>query len=165
MLGVDTGFKGALALIAPQFFIEAWIPMPVKGKGKRREVDVGALSFWLDLYHDRIALSVLERAITVTGQGLRSTARSWEGRGDVRGCLIAKGCGKLFEPEPATWTNDMGVGSDKARHCRLAEKFFPAIAPLITFGPRGGLRMNDGLADASLLGAYALKIMRGFVRG
>lgn len=164
ILGIDPGFAGFLALLHPPTrAIIDHLPMPVTGKGKRRQVHVEALAFWLQLYRRRIGVSVLEKALAFDKkdgrrQGIHSTARSWHGRGEVRSALVTLECGRLIEPEPGVWKIPMGLTSDKALSVRRATRFFPTV---IFEGPRGG--MLDGLAEACLLavhGARAIGVWR-----
>lgn len=139
LISVDPGQKGAIAHYYAQHWRVYRMPDTVKGI--------------VDMIRSMYAtVMVVERAQAMPGQG----SVSMFGYGQHYGTFEAvAACLNLsyVTVHPRTWKKAMGLSSDKTDSIREAGRLFPDISLI----PEGCRKPSDGLAEALLIGAYALR--------
>jgi crossover junction endodeoxyribonuclease RuvC len=164
-IGIDNGLSGALVAVSDRGQVEWWdtpVIDPGKGKGKRSYA-VAEMKRLLEmnLYHDEKATVFLEKAQPMPKQGVSSMFTIGLGYGLWQG--ICAGLGLPYElVHPRTWQKvmlrDVPGKDTKARSMIKCQQLFPDI-PLMK--PRGRVLSMDGRADAALIAAYGMRVMRG----
>jgi len=149
VIGIDTGKKGAVAVIVDGNPIEVYDCPILPGKGSKTVYDVvGIAALIRRIAPDR---ATVEKIHSMPGEGVTSAFSQGEGYGLWRGILAGMGI-PFVEMAPQTWQKIMlrdGTGDTKQRAQVILCQRFPHTRDWV-FGPRGGYR--DGRADAILIG-------------
>lgn len=122
-------------------------------KGKRRELDIHAITEWVRPWKTDLACAVLERVEARPGQGVTGMFRFGQGLGILQGVLGAYNVPVVWAV-PGVWKSSLGLGADKAKSLQKAAQLFPGV----DFG------RHDGMAEAALLTQSALKLVRESLR-
>lgn len=159
IMGIDPGIKGAIAIIkigqTPMFIAVYDMPtfkLKVSGKVRNR-IDLAALSFLLDTYSNSTKIALIEDVSSQPQDGHVGAFSFGFSTGAVHGALTMAGI-KIEKVKPAVWKSFLGLDSDKSKSIKLAIKLFPTAAKYLT------REMDDGRAEAILLGLFAFKHLR-----
>jgi len=161
ILAIDCGAKGALAWIHPDGSLHHIEDMPiVEVRGKKR---VSASGITQIMKQHVASLVVIEQAQamprknkdaegatdgTETKMGAASTGAFFYGAGILEGAATALGL-PVEIIHPRTWKTRSGTPADKGAARQMAQRLFPEFAGLFK------RKMDDGRADAALLGRWA----------
>jgi len=157
-VGIDPGFKGALAMIYRGEIRVRDLPTKLR-KSTGNEFDRGELLKALTTFCRCPGRDVhvgLEHPTTRPGEGAERSKRFGEGLGLIEGMLVALGVSYELIP-PAKWKMSLGVpgkdweGANEIGRA-LIEQMYPAYKHGDFHGPRGGLL--DGRVDATLIAHY-----------
>lgn len=156
ILGIDPGFEGALAIIAPTnppriaFMRDMPTGLTLQGK---RALDIDTLSMWIAGHSQDIRHTALEFPHALP-QDAGRVVSAWKLAlqvGQIHGILTAF----MLNPrlcDPATWKASAGLTKDKKRSVTAARKAFPQDAE------RYFKYWNtDGRAEAALLALWAMR--------
>ena len=168
--GIDTGLKGAIAVIDE---IKSWsldsgmssenrvsvldTPIMATGKGKN-EYDIPAMRDLLIEINPTIVF--LERSQPMPGQGVVSMWSTGLGFGIWKGLIIGLKL-PLQVVHTRTWQKALFEGfrgDTKDISYQIASSLFPGVANDLK-GPKGGLK--DGRCDALLIAEYGRRIYKG----
>ena len=163
VLGIDPGFSGALALLAPGSFLApygelmgVWDMPTSQTKSGKNQVDAIALSTLLSVYADDIKFAVVEDvgAMVYTnargetrGQGAAASFAFGKAAGVLDGVLSALRI-PIIPVKPSVWKMLMGVSADKNTSRAKASELFPSHAQMWS------RKMDDGRAEAALLAYF-----------
>lgn len=148
ILGIDPGFKGALAIyhFETKGLIKIW-DMPVyKDDHGKTQIDKSKLALLIDSFSGSIRYAVLENVGAMPTDGRTSAFRFGQGRGIIEGILAAFMI-PVFLPLPAVWKMVMKI-SGKDESLSLARKLFPDS---VQYFER---KKDDGRAEAALLAVF-----------
>ncbi len=155
-LGVDPGFKGAIAAISNEGIVHVF-DMPLAkarhGEKSRNEVCPHTLRdelLSLQNAHGKIRVAVVEQVASSPQMGRASAFRFGEGYGVVKG-VLASLCIPTEMVKPTKWKGYMGLGADKAQSLTLARAKWP-YADCFT------LKKHEGRAESALLAEYGRRI-------
>jgi hypothetical protein len=131
-LGIDPGFTGAFVAVSNDGIVHHFdMPVEQVKLGGKTETEIAAgllrdelLSLQSD--YGKIRMAVIERPMIVRGQGSRSTARTFEGNGIVRGVLCCL-CIPVERVTPQRWKKFMGLDRDKKASLALARAKWPTV--------------------------------------
>ncbi len=146
-IGVDPGFKGALACFWHKGNIDV-VDMPIV-KATKTELDETAIVAFFEKYKPDMV--VIEKSQTMPKQGISSSGRYMEGYGRIRGiCAGMKIPYTLVHPK--TWKKLIMFDMGKSKNESIVKvgQLFPAIDL-----PR---KKDDGKADAILLAEYGRRM-------
>jgi len=149
-IGIDPGKTGAIAAVDGDGAVAwTWI---MKGRTHREIIDL------LEEMADNPVM--MERQISVHGQGLSSTFTTAEGYGFLQGVIQALDM-PLHLCRAQDWQRVMLAGEGKASGPAL-KRLYVSVAeriwPMISFrGPRGGI--DDGKAAACLIAEYGRRTL------
>ncbi len=163
ILGVDPGFKGALALYNPiQKTCISIKDTPLLPKQKN-EIDLFQLAQFISIYANEIKFAVIERVSAMTyvdrhgevrGQGARASFEFGRTVGVMQG-MIASYNIPVVLVHPAAWKSAMGLSSDKQQSLTKAAKMFPLYRSYFI------RKKDDGRAEAILLAVFASNFTGG----
>lgn len=160
IVGIDPGNKGALSIVRYGFYIHAeFVDMPVlqtKGKGKTKKgndkihTELDALAIKQILIDCAPSHVFIEKAQSMPGQGLASTANYMSGFGLLKGICVGLGI-PFTLVHPATWKKQMLKDMDKGKGSAIlrAKQVCPEMA--------NDIGKNDGRAEALLIALYGRK--------
>lgn len=157
ILGVDPGYKGALALydMHSQTLVSV-TDMPVKmytlSSGKRRhEIDKQELAWFLDLNRDLIRAAIIEEVGAMPGDGGVGLFNFGFSTGVVHG-MIAANLIPITTVKPTVWKINMGLSNSKIISLQKAQALFPSHHTSFI------RKKDDGRAEAALLAKYGERI-------
>ncbi len=166
ILGVDPGFKGAMALYNPATkTCEGIFDMPLypsAGRVKKNELDITSLAIWLGLHAPSIDFAVIEKVHAMTymdargetrGQGAKSSFEFGRSTGIVQG-VIATYHIQTYMVAPAVWKAGMNLSANKQESLDKAIALFPNDRVKFL------RKKDDGRAEALLLAVFASKFIR-----
>jgi crossover junction endodeoxyribonuclease RuvC len=150
-MGVDPGLSGAVAVFDPARQHLTLLDMPVHsirvGRGKRKQIDLGELARFVDVYAADVAKATIESVHAMPKQGVSSSFSFGFAAGVVQGVIAAH-----FIPvqlvTPAVWKRALGLTSDKDASRQLAGRVFARQGDLFR------RKKDDGRAEAALLARY-----------
>lgn len=157
ILGIDPGFKGALALYdittgQPTYIFDMPLSAPrVLNPEARQSIDAATLAQRIETHSKNITLAVLEGVHAMPGQGVTSTFRFGEGFGIVQGILAALNI-RVIMPRPSVWKMTMNVTADKGSSLRLVRSLYPDFTTKYFYRAK-----DDGRAEALLLALFGAK--------
>jgi hypothetical protein len=163
-IGIDNGLDGAMVALYDDNRT-TWFDTPVVNLGKKgkrkRAYAVAEMTRLLKPVRTLDVRVFLESAQAMPKQGVSSTFKTGLGFGLWQG--ICAGLGLSYEiVHPRTWQKvmlrDVPGGETKDRSMAKCQQLFPDI-PLMK--PRGRVLSMDGRADAALIAAYGMRVMRG----
>lgn len=165
ILGIDPGFSGALAVLAPidpkggaRPQLVDVIDMPLKPEGfsispkaARQVLDPVKLGAWLSKYQQHLTLAVIEHVTASSQMGVVSAFRFGEGYGVLTGIIYGLGIPQIVKPTPSVWKGTLGLSPNKSESVERAKALF---------GDKYfSLRKHDGRAEASLLAYYGIRLL------
>jgi crossover junction endodeoxyribonuclease RuvC len=152
-LGVDPGFTGALAIYSAetkQLIVQDMPILEIKG---RKQIDLYALHYWIDIFARSIKLAMIEdvgamvytnKAGEVRGQGASSSFAFGRAAGSVQG-IVAASMIPIILVKPEVWKCSLALSSDKNDSLMKARKVFPTYEEYFL------RKKDDGRAEAALL--------------
>ena len=150
ILGVDPGLTGAMALYSPSTRTSASMcDMPLRKHpsfetNRKMEIDIPALSYWLDEHAPQIDFAVIEEVNAMPGQGVTSMFRFGEALGIIKG-VITSFMIPVHHVRPSVWKQVMHLGKDKEESINKANALF---------GHLFTKKKDHGKAEALLLAVY-----------
>lgn len=147
ILAVDPGAKGALAWLWEAGGLYRIHDMPMIDK----QVSSPLLSEMLR--ETAVTVAVVEQVSAMPGQGVSTMFKMGRNYGTLLGALGALNI-RTEHVTAAKWKRDMGLSKDKDLSRRRAAERWPAHAELFK------RKMDDGRAEAALLGAWWLTMGR-----
>lgn len=165
ILGVDPGFKGAVALYDPATRACVGIkdmPLMMRPNQKRNELDLNSLAQYIGLYANDIALAVIERVSAMTykdrhgeirGQGAAASFEFGRATGIVQGVVASYNIPTILV-HPSSWKTGMGLSSSKQDSLSKATSLFPSHRHYFL------RKKDDGRAEAILLAVFAARYAR-----
>ena len=147
-IGIDPGFKGAVAILRNDDFIEV-IDAPVLTIGKsKREHNIPAMVDILAGY-TKTGVVAIEKVHSMPRQGVASVFTFGKGFGIWLGILSALGI-PFEEVTPQRWQGVMMDGMQRGKDAnRLkAMQLFPSLSSQLKF------KSNDGRADSLLIAEW-----------
>jgi crossover junction endodeoxyribonuclease RuvC len=159
-IGIDPGFKGAIAVLSPTLSFVSVHDMPGKGgEDRRKEIDLPVLCEILRAAAGKPRPEVyLEWPQTRPDEAPESSKRFGVGMGNIEGICAALNL-PLTRVASNLWKGALGLaGKDKAddakdQAARLAEDMVRGLPAGCLRGPRGGV--YDGRAEALLIAWWA----------
>ena len=151
VIGIDVGFKGAIAFI-DNGSIDL-LPMPIN-KGNKIYLDLRALTEYLDEYIPELV--IIEKVSAMPKQGVTSVFRFGEQFGMIQGICSGLGLSYLLV-RPQEWKKRILEGypkGDKSASIRYVQQKYPDVSLLPT--PRSR-KPSDGMADAICIAEWGLK--------
>lgn len=159
ILGVDPGFKGALALysIPNQSCVEIR-DLPLLPKQKNA-INMFELSSFIGLYANEIEFACIERVGAMTyvdkfgqvrGQGAVSSFEFGRVTGVVQGMIGSYNIPTVLV-HPSSWKSAMGLSSNKEDSLVKARKMFPLFKSYFL------RKKDDGRAEAILLAVFGAR--------
>lgn len=159
ILGIDPGVKGAIAVIkiglTPELIAVYDMPtytLKVADK-KRKKIDLNALSLLLETYQTLTVIALIEDVASMPSDGHVGAFSFGFSTGAIHGALAMAGI-QIEKVKPAVWKSELGLDSDKSRSIKFAIKLFPNAAKYLK------RKMDDGRAEAMILGWYAWKKLK-----
>lgn len=160
ILGIDPGFKGALAIYDPVKKTAVIIrDMPLYMPKGLRRIDMSALSAFVGLYASDIDFCVIENVGAMTyvdrhgevrGQGAAASFEFGRATGIVQGVVASYNI-KTILLHPASWKAGMGLSRDKKESLKKAIQLFPEFRSYF-------VRIkDDGRAEALLMAVFAAR--------
>jgi crossover junction endodeoxyribonuclease RuvC len=155
VVGIDPGFTGGWAVVAPNFDLLKAGRMPVRRPKNTTEIDVPALA---QILEDAGATRVYVEFVTSRPRQAHQF-RFGLAAGIVHGVVEALGF-DLRIVAPQTWRGSVGLQTraehettsvHKARSRALASKLWPNHAP------RFAKTLDDGAAEAALIAFYGMQ--------
>lgn len=148
ILGIDPGFKGALALLNLHDSSIVFEEMPLTKVLGRNEIDPYELAHFVGANSQDIIIAAIEDVGARPKQGLSSTFRFGYGAGILIGvCASFKiPCMRI---KPQVWKSYFGLSKRKKDSIDLAIKKYPHTAKTLT------KKSDDGKAEALLLADFA----------
>lgn len=165
IVSADPGFGGALAIverpgIGQPFVVIAALDIPTLPDGKKKQIDVVAISRWYS-QNGGADRAVVENVQPMPSQsfdgeerrsmGAASSFRFGMAAGEIRGFFKAMG----LRPEtvhPQSWKSHFGLtGGNKDLSIAKALERLPDAAPLLT------LKKHEARAEAMLMAIYAIE--------
>lgn len=153
-VGIDPGAKGAFSVVDDKAkLVDYWIMG-----------DLYEMRQKLMVYHDKLAIVVIERAQAMSKQGKKQGAASM--------FMYGKGYGKLLgmletlrlpyeEVRPLQWMQKMYVKWPTGKSKEKGRELCKAMHPDVTFKPSGRYKnMHDGLTDATIIAHYARRFLQ-----
>lgn len=165
-VGIDPGMTGAMAVIRRDKKIKALaVEMPLDAK--RKEVNPIGIKMFL-ISTCGVALNerefvicgstviILEKSQPMPKQGVTTMFHYGKTYGKIVSTLELMDIMKrVIEIRPAAWKKEFELNSNKQKSVRLAEKLFPEFkGQLKLIGPKGGIILKDGIAEALLMAEY-----------
>ncbi len=154
LIGIDPGYKGAIALYDHG---ASWLEvhdMPVFPAAKgRTEINHHELLEIMRSTGDTPVTAWLEQVAARPGQGVTSMFRFGQGYGALEMSCAAIGAGLRYVT-PGKWKKHFGISSDKGGSRAVASQRFPAQAGLFTRAK------DDGRAEAALIALYGAEVGR-----
>lgn len=157
ILGIDPGYKGALALydVCAGALIEV-MDMPINSymgpDGRQKtEIKMMDLALFLDLNRDLIRGAIIEEVGAQPKDGKVSAFNFGKSTGILHG-VIAANMIPIFSIRPAVWKTNMGLSADKNLSIQKAKVLFPNHTTLFL------RKKDDGRAEAALLAKYGERI-------
>jgi len=151
VIGIDVGFKGAIAVMGDRTPPQA-VMMPVV-KGYKTILDLEAIQNKLGFF--KIDLVVIEQVSSMPAQGVVSTFRFGEQFGMLQGICSALNIPYILV-RPQAWKKkvlgDYPKG-DKQASVRYVKEKYPDLSLLPTERSK---KDSDGMADAVCLAEYGL---------
>lgn len=161
VLGIDPGLKGALALIDPSDLeLLGYANMPtVKDPISQKNVVCPIkLSQWVSSYPPQmIEMAVIEDVASMPGQGVVSMFSFGKSYGMLLGVLSAFQI-PIVKVKPAVWKGALGLTKDKLKSISKAQQVFKSDAQVFD-------KKNEGVAEAALIGFYAIKMIHSLRPG
>jgi len=165
ILGVDPGFKGALALYDP--YNKACVAikdMPLLNflNQKRNTLDLFDLAQWIGLYASDVGLALVEKVSAMTykdrhgeirGQSASGAFEFGRSTGVVQGIIASFNIPTVLV-HPASWKSAMGLTSNKQDSLDKAKTLFPTHRHYFL------RKKDDGRAEALLMAVFASKYTR-----
>jgi crossover junction endodeoxyribonuclease RuvC len=158
VLGVDPGLDGGLAFVSSPEEVTIY-PMPTlqvgRGASKTvREIDLTGLNALLNV--EAFDVAYVEAVGASPQMGVSSAFAFGKGFGALLGMLAARRARVEFA-QPTVWKRAMGIrtGASKDASRQRAGQVFPLHAESFL------LVKSDGLAEASLIAAYGLRLEAG----
>jgi len=152
-LGVDPGFKGAIAITDGEKLNV--IDMPLKRVHGKNYIDEQKLAAHIKIYEPFIRCAIVEDVGAMTGNETPSKMfRFGYGAGIVNGILVANGI-PVFKVKPAVWKSKLGMGRNKAHSVQLAAQRFPKQK-----NEYFKYKKDDGRAEAALIACEAFNLFR-----
>ena len=156
-IGVDPGNFGAIALFEGNQLISIH-DMPIVSMERNGKIknSMSAQQFAFILKDLRIDYACVERVGSMPGQGVSSVFAFGRSAGVIEGVLAALEI-PITYVTPTKWQQSMnrGIGKDASRH--RAMELYPKFADYFK------LKKHDGRAEAVLIGAYGIKLVKGIV--
>lgn len=154
IVGIDPGFKGAIALYAPD---SGWLEihdMPVfPAAGGKTEINHAELLEIMRSTGDATATAWLEVVQSRPGQNSSAVFRFGQGYGALE-CACAATGKALRYVTPAKWKKHFGLKADKGGSRAVACQRFPKHA-----GQFARVK-DDGRAEAALIALYGAEMAR-----
>ncbi|TXG77607.1 hypothetical protein E6Q11_02440 [Candidatus Dojkabacteria bacterium] len=154
IMGIDPGFKGAVAVLEPisRALKGIWdIPTKYSELEERTVFDLPALSSLIESQATQIKYAFIEKVSAMPSQGVVSMFRFGEGYGMLQG-LLAGALIPTFHSPSSVWKSAMGLTKDKNISRRKAAELFPDYANSFE------LKSHDGRAEAALLAYFASRL-------
>lgn len=146
VVGIDPGFKGAIALFDTEKKELKVFSMPLF-PGKKKSVNLQAIRAFLT--EGNIDLVVIEEPQAMPRQGLVSTAHFFYWAGTIVGL-----CAGLQIPyktvRAKTWKKFLGLSKDKGQSLKMASELFPK---------NEFKKGEDGKAEAALIAWWGLNLV------
>lgn len=153
IVGIDPGFKGAIALLDPVTWALEVHDMPIVPTTKGKTVlNYAALTGLLSPPAGARSIGILERVSAMPGQGVSSMFRFGQCFGALEMGLVGHGY-EFFDPTPASWKKHFRLSSDKDVSRGLASQRFPAHSDLFK------RKKDDGRAEAALLTLWGVETL------
>lgn len=155
IVGADNGISGALCILSPLNQIIDMIPMPTQKTRKGNEIDVRAISAWLDHHNIRPddAVAVVEEP--GGSKSARAAASMAASFGSLRALFVILGF-KFHRVTPQAWQKKMlpgcKAGDTKPAALTKAREMWPEESWLATERCKVP---HDGLVDSALISLYA----------
>lgn len=147
-VGIDPGFKGAIALLSQDGTLTVH-DMPVwKGASGQTLINLFELGTLLVPTEPGPNITALEKVGPRSKEGVSSAFRFGQGFGALQMALTGHGY-TTTEVTPTRWKRYFGLSSDKDVSRAMAASRFPAYAGLFS------RVKDDGRAEAALLALYA----------
>lgn len=153
-IGVDCGKTGGIAVLGPDG--PAYDVMPVIGEGKQGEINVFAISDWLDFHVPAFSKSyvAIEKQQAFPNQGGASNVTTGYGEGLLVATFRMKGI-SMCRPRPAAWKKKVLVGystKDKKGAIKYCLNEWPGMSFKRTDRCK---KDHDGICDALCLARFA----------
>lgn len=148
ILGVDPGFKGAIAITDGADL--RVIDMPVRKAMGRLEIDSKAICQFIETHQNLIRMAVIEDVHAMPDQGVVSMFRFGYGAGIIAGILAAFNI-PTVKIKPAVWKTALGLTKDKAASLQRARELYPNHGNLFH------LKKHNDRAEATLMAWGSLK--------
>jgi len=151
VIGIDVGFKGAIALLGSK--VDGVVMMPV-AKGEKIYLDLPMIVGRLEMYQPDLV--VIEKVSAMPKQGVTSVFRFGEQFGMIQGICSALNLPYILV-RPQEWKKKILVGypkGDKSASIRYVKQKYPHISLLPT---KRSKKDSDGMADAICIAEYGLK--------
>lgn len=152
ILGIDPGVTGAVSAFIDGDMISVLdLPMiKVKvGKGFRKQLVPGTLADMLDKCPPGTT-AFLEQVSSRPGEGAVGAFSFGRGFGQIEGVLAALSI-PFTLVHPQKWKKAVGCAADKGLARMMATRLFP------TFASQFARVMDDGRAEAALIGLYGVR--------
>lgn len=144
ILGIDPGWKGALAFLNPVSRALTTIPMPVeKRKNGKTYLDCSGVLQALKVVGP-ITEAWIEDVYSSPQMGVVSAFSFGEGKGTLVGILAARGVPTRFV-SPSTWKARLNLTSDKNHTKAFARALFPHAGKHLS---------TEGKCEAALIAQY-----------
>jgi crossover junction endodeoxyribonuclease RuvC len=165
ILGVDPGFKGALALYDPIKKICISIkdmPLMMRPNQKRNELDLQTLADFVGIYSRDIKLAAIEKVSAMTyqdkhgeirGQGAAASFEFGRATGIVQGVVASYALPTILVA-PASWKSAMGLSRNKQESLDKAKALFPSHRHYFL------RKKDDGRAEALLLCVFVARYLK-----
>lgn len=155
VVGIDTGFSGALASLIwhrDLLVVQEAIDMPTVKAGKKKELDLPEIRDWLEAINPTHIF--IEKAQAMPGQGVVSTGRYMQSFGELIGLCVGLSFPYTLV-HPASWKRAMLRDMKKGKDASLIR--VKQIYPDMHF-----FRKKDhGKADAILIARYGWQVILG----
>ena len=153
LVGIDPGYKGAIALLDPRVMSLTVYDMPVgKTPTGKEELDLRAMGHILNPGAYERYVAVLEKVHAMPKQGISSAFRFGEGYGAVRMAIIGHGYEDRYVT-PQAWKKHFRLCADKGVSRSYAATRFPDYADLFK------RVKDDGRAEAALIALYGAEVL------
>lgn len=152
-MGIDPGSTGAVAVISSEQVRVKQIPLTAN-----KECDIKEIVSFLDPYFPNITICYIEKAQSMSNQGVKSMFTYGKTYGMLRAMLEIMGV-PYQEISPQSWKKHFSlIKKTKADSIAVAMKIFPMLDKSVFFGPRGGKK--DGVAEALLIAEFCKRKVR-----
>lgn len=152
IVGIDPGFKGAVAFLWPDMRLEVHDMPLIKNSSGKTELNLHALHEILQPETDEHHVAFIEKVHAMSGQGVTSMFRFGETYGATQMSCAAHQMIMQYVA-PTTWKKHFKLSRNKGVSRGLATQRFPKNA--------GDFKRvkDDGRAEAALIALYGLQLV------